>query len=77
MQPQPRRTHEGAVEAPGVGVDQQLVGIEEIALVRIVAAIGAQPVARAGADIGDQPVMDVVVMAIELEAPDFAVSVSS
>ena len=46
-QPQARRAHEDAVEPPRIGIDQQLVGIEVIALVRIVGTVGAQAIARA------------------------------
>ncbi len=67
VQPQHRRAHEHAVEALRVRVDQQLVRVEKIPLVGVVAAIGAEAVAGPCPDPGDKPVMDVVGMAIELD----------
>ncbi|ODU62123.1 MAG: hypothetical protein ABT13_01595 [Pelagibacterium sp. SCN 68-10] len=72
-QPQPRRAHEHPVDAARIGIDQELVGIEMQALIGIVGTIGPKAVFHPRTDAGDQPVMDVVVMPVELEALDLAV----
>ena len=47
---QPRVVGIGPVDRHGIGIDQQLVGIEPGAAVGIVVAVGAQAVARAGGE---------------------------
>jgi len=54
-----RVERERAVQRAGVGVEQQLGRVEALALVRRPAAVRAQPVALAGAQVGDEAVEDV------------------
>ncbi len=60
---------EGPVEGQGVGVDQQLVGIEPMALRRGERAIGAQAVARAFRQSGDVAVEHRTGAAGQADAP--------
>ena len=53
------REHERPVELDGVGVDQQLGGIEEEPAVGIERAFGAKAIAHALVEPGDEGVMDV------------------
>ena len=72
-QAQARGTDEHPTQMPGIGIDQQLVRIEEQTLVRIVGAVCPQPIAGAWPHIGDQAGMNIVFMHIQFEAPDLLV----
>jgi hypothetical protein len=53
-----RRMNEGAIEPRRIGVQQQLRRIEPMAGARIARAVGAQAVARAGTNAGDENAPD-------------------
>jgi len=59
---------ERPIEAVGVGVDKQLLGVEPVATPGIVGTVGAKAVAGTGAEPGNESAEDVVLLARQHEA---------